>query len=67
MFLILSPPVMFVYTEDSCHSQHTGAEKAFDGLGYFYEDSGLFFHGDLLWSSVQRGKDPVEISLRRPL
>lgn len=36
-----SKPFFFpqYFSEDSCHSEHSGAEETVDGLGYLHEDS----------------------------
>lgn len=41
---------------DPGHSEHSGAEEAAHGPGHLHEDGGLFLHGHLLRSVVQRGK-----------
>lgn len=44
-----------VPSADSGHSEHSGAEEAAHGPGHLHEDGGLFLHGHLLRSAVQRG------------
>lgn len=54
---LLTAAVAFVPSaEDSCHSQHSGAEEAPDGPGYLHADGRLLLHCDLLWRPLQRGQ-----------